>query len=67
MNHHAPLTELTYEERATWGTCAACGASHGDPCDADIGWHLGGVRPDNGVHLCRLQNAPLRVHLVRAA
>ncbi len=67
MNTAAPIKELTWDEQATWGTCAACGASHGEPCDPDIGWALGGVRPQNGAHLCRIKNAPQRVRLERAA
>ena len=48
MNTDAPIKELTWDEQATWGTCAACGASHGEPCDPDVGWALG-----YGLSFCR--------------
>jgi hypothetical protein len=62
--------ELTYEERATWGKCPACGVSHGQRCHPDVGLALGtnvhGERPEDGVHLGRLQRAPFRVRVVPA-
>jgi hypothetical protein len=56
------IRDLTYEERATWGTCPVCGAADGVPCDGYVGIPLGrtatGEPPKDGVHLGRLQNAP---------
>lgn len=55
-------TELTYEERAVFGTCPACGAKHGEPCDGRVGIPVGrtvsGEPPAEGAHLGRLMNAP---------
>lgn len=68
-NHDEPR-ELTYEERATWGTCKVCGAGPGEWCHASVGIQLGqrlDGRPmatGEGAHLGRLQDAPLRVKLV---
>lgn len=63
-----PVRELTYEERATWGTCPVCSAPHGEFCNSNVGFSLGrnvnGEIPPNGVHLGRLQNAPLKAQLV---
>lgn len=60
----------TYAERATWGTCPACKAEHGQPCNPDVGFSLGvninGERPSEGVHLGRIQRAPMYVELVAA-
>lgn len=61
--------ETTFWERATWGTCPACGAGPGQHCHAEIGFALGhrvdGQRAQtgDGAHLGRLQNAPRRVQL----
>jgi hypothetical protein len=56
---------LTFEERAKWGECPACGAKDGEACDANIGFPLGklpsGDSPKEGVHLGRINNAPRRV------
>jgi hypothetical protein len=43
------ITDLTIEERHTWGKCPVCGAEHGQAC-----------KPDdiNGTHIARLVNAP---------
>lgn len=63
-----PERELTYHERAVWGTCSVCGAEHGKACDPDVGIPLvadvNGDRPR--AHLARLNNAPLRVREVPA-
>jgi hypothetical protein len=62
--------ELTYEERATWGECPTCGVSHGEKCLQELGIELGrnvdGKRPNDGVHLGRLQRAPFCVRIVPA-
>ena len=49
--------ELTYEDRATFGTCPVCGVPHGSKC-LPCGMTLGGDYPKDGVHLGRLQQAP---------
>jgi hypothetical protein len=43
------ITDLTIEERHTWGKCPVCGVEHGQAC-----------KPDdiNGTHIARLVNAP---------
>jgi hypothetical protein len=54
-------TELTFEERATFGDCPVCFAKHGQPCHPEYGIHLGtNVHGEHttGVHLGRLNNAP---------
>lgn len=60
--------ELTFDERAVWGECPVCHAKDGEKCDSAIGLTLGvnvnGVRPTEGAHLARIQDAPLRVRLV---
>lgn len=65
-----PERELTYHERAVWGTCSVCGAPHGKACNPDVGIPLGrnvlGESPREGAHLARLNNAPLRVREVPA-
>lgn len=62
--------EATYEERATWGECPVCHRPHGEPCDPDVGLHLGvtasGRPAEGGAHLARIQAAPRRVALVAA-
>jgi hypothetical protein len=59
----------TQQERSMWGTCPACGAKHGEPCDPTVGFALGrnayGQAPVDGAHLGRLQQAPRTVRLVR--
>lgn len=63
--------ELTYHERAVYGTCPVCGAGHGNPCNPDMGIPLGfninGERARAGAHLGRLNNAPRRVREVPIA
>lgn len=63
--------ELSYEERATWGDCPVCKATHGQKCSPDVGIPLGhtvdGSPPNDGVHLGRLQRAPKAVRLVPCA
>lgn len=60
--------ELSYDERATWGDCQTCGAKHGTWCHGDAGLSLGrtldGRPPPYGVHLGRLQEAPMAVKIV---
>ena len=61
------VRELTYEERATWGTCPVCGAEDGQPCDGHVGLAMGlnvnGEPPKDGVHLGRLQRAPFEIEV----
>ena len=61
------IKELSYEERATWSTCPVCKAKHGEVCDPNFGITLGPIvhnkAVDPGVHLGRIQKAPLRVEL----
>lgn len=63
--------ELSHNDRATWGICPVCDAKHGDPCNQNVGIHLGrnakGEIPPGGAHLARLQAAPnaVRVSPVR--
>jgi len=52
--------ELTYDERATWGTCPICNATPGQWCDGEIGLRFGGQIPHHGVHIARLQAAPTK-------
>lgn len=65
-------TELSYNERATWGTCSVCGALHGQWCHSEVGIHLGqkasgsNLGTGEGVHMARIQAAPLAVKVVRA-
>ena len=60
--------ELTYDERATYGECPVCHAKHGEWCDGNIGVPLGqsvsGYPTSNGVHLGRIQRAPMAVREV---
>lgn len=60
-----PIRELSYDERATWGECPVCKAKHGEWCNGLVGVSLGrnvnGDIPEHGVHLGRLQEAPLKV------
>lgn len=62
-----PVKELSYAERATWGRCAVCEAAHGEWCNGLVGFPLGrninGEVPSEGVHLGRLQAAPMYVEL----
>lgn len=61
------MHDLTYDQRAVWGTCPVCRAQHGERCRADVGIALGvssaGGPPVDGVHLGRLQAAPARVRI----
>jgi len=60
---------LTYAERAVWGTCPLCAAPHGKRCDPNVGIPLVdklGNPLHEGVHLARLNNAPLRIREVPA-
>ena len=61
-------SELTYQERATWGECPVCHAKPGEWCDGTQGIALGlnthGDPPEHGAHLGRLQRAPKRVRMV---
>lgn len=50
--------ELTYDERAVFGTCRVCGKGPGQWCDGTMGLTFGGQIPEHGVHLGRLQAAP---------
>jgi len=66
MNMHTEIIhELSYEERATWGTCPICDAKHGEKCNGDFGIQLGSARPVDGVHLGRLIDAPNRVKTIK--
>jgi hypothetical protein len=62
--------ELTFAERATWGTCSICGAEDGEWCYAEIGLQLGchvdgsRMRTGEGVHASRLIAAPTWVRLI---
>lgn len=68
MNQETVIRELTYEDRATWGTCPVCAAHHGEYCNSSVGIPLGrnihGEPAKEGAHLGRLQQAPLKVRLV---
>ena len=60
-----PVRELTTEERFVWGDCSVCKAPHGQPCHAEVGIQLGTrLETGEGVHLARLQGAPLKVREV---
>ena len=67
MNHdvRGPVRELTAKERMQWGTCPVCKAMHGDACNSLVGFQLGvsasGGRINEGVHLARIQAAPMKV------
>lgn len=67
-----PVRELSFDERARWGTCPVCKAEHGQPCHADVGIQMGThvdgsrMRDGEGAHMGRLQNAPDRVKEVPA-
>lgn len=66
------IRETTFEERATWGECPVCNAPDGQWCSSAIGIQLGQsvsgnrLKDGDGVHLARLQRAPMRVQLVPA-
>lgn len=67
---NAPIKELTWDERITWGECQVCHAKHGESCRSEIGLHMGcrvcggKVKTGEGVHLGRLQHAPSFVRMV---
>lgn len=65
-----PERETSLDERCTWGECPSCGAPHGQRCNPDvglsIGYAVGGGPPRDGVHVSRIQRAPLRVRVVPA-
>ena len=67
-----PVRELSFDERAKWGTCGVCGAKHGEFCHADVGLQLGfplgggRMKDGDGAHLARLQAAPFNVREVPA-
>lgn len=58
-----PIKTLTYNERATWGTCPVCKAQHGEPCDGAAGMFPTTQKVEGAVHYGRLSNAPLHVEL----
>jgi hypothetical protein len=57
--------QLTYDERAVWGTCPICGAEMGQPCDGSIGYYVGCLpnKSQGGAHMGRLQAAPFEVEV----
>jgi len=57
--------ELTFDERALWGTCPVCKAGPGTWCDLNVGIlaALNMCQETRGAHLGRLQAAPLRVRV----
>ena len=57
--------DLTFDERATWGECPVCHASHGEYCHAEFGTHLGSqLKTGEGAHLGRLQSAPSKIKII---
>ena len=72
MSEPGPIRELSFEERAKWGTCKVCGAKHGEWCHAAVGLQLGrrmdgrAMQDGEGAHLARLQAAPDKVREVPA-
>lgn len=59
------VRELTFDERAVWGTCPVCKAGPGTRCDWSVGILAALYMHQNprGAHLGRLQAAPLRVRV----
>jgi hypothetical protein len=66
------IKQLTYEERAVYGTCPVCGAKKRMPCDMMQGIPLNiqaySAKPagpdefsDVGTHVARLINAPTQI------
>lgn len=52
------IHDLTYDQRAVWGTCPVCRAKHGERCrlyDA-LGTH-------EWTHTSRIEQAPARVRI----
>lgn len=70
MIEPGPIRELTYEQRATWGKCPVCLAPHGERCNGvgspQLGHSVNGGPIHQGVHLGRIQRAPIRVREVPA-
>jgi hypothetical protein len=68
----ARVREVPWEERIRWGVCPVCEATDGEPCHAEVGAHLGmkasgaRLKTGEGVHLARLERAPMRVREVPA-
>lgn len=60
--------KLTWDEQIKWGDCPVCGAKNGEYCLAEIGIQLGHrrLKTGEGVHLPRLQAAPVKVTEVPA-
>jgi hypothetical protein len=54
------IQQLTYEDRAVYGTCPVCSAQPGEPCDMSQGIPLDVPTElsDTGTHTARLINAP---------
>ena len=62
------IHELFYEERAVWGECPVCHAKPGQKCYPTcffLGLTVGGLPPEDGAHLGRLQRAPFKIEIVR--
>lgn len=58
---------LTFQERAVWGKCPACGAEDGEACNSDVGlvpYFVGHSSDAPRVHLGRISSAPRRVREV---
>lgn len=66
------LRALTFDERIRWGSCPVCGVQDGQYCHGDVGVPMGlkvdgsRLKTGEGVHLGRLQSAPLHVREVPA-
>lgn len=65
------IRELSFDDRARWGSCPVCQAEDGEYCYAEIGIQLGikvdgsRMKTGEGAHLARLSAAPNRVHEVK--
>lgn len=68
---NGPIRELTFADRAKWGTCPVCDAKHGEPCNGYVGIQFGhtvtGKPVEGGAHLGRLQRAPTQVREIAIA
>jgi hypothetical protein len=53
------IKRLTYEERATWGTCPVCGATAGITCTSEPNAAVCIEFESLGTHAARMINAPL--------